>query len=308
MLVPSGTTETIGRGSPLLAAMRPRNTPGHGTRVAGAGTAPICEEPSLGPSATVMVHSGLAPPRTRESTQKLVRMGADTARVLMDIARLPRGCPEVRPATRVLQYSTGNPTKRVRANCGSCGTSCDPSPLNFILKNRTVFAPMPFRAEVDLKPCRTTSQPRDHRLTTAFIRLAQVDTTDRRLPRGKPPMRTLPGVAIILMASFANPTSERTHGPIATAFFDGDRLLARCERNEPACYAYVAGVADLLATATAYGTALVGLSVCIPSDVTIQQTAEIAINFLKSHAEERRDGAAGLVAVSLQEAFPCTSL
>jgi len=121
-------------------------------------------------------------------------------------------------------------------------------------------------------------------------------------------MRTLPATAIILTVSFANPTAERTHGPIATAFFDGDRLLARCERNEPACYAYVAGVADLLATATAYGTALAGLSVCMPSDVTVQRTAEIAMDFLKNHPEERRDGAAGLVAVSLQEAFPCTSL
>jgi hypothetical protein len=75
------------------------------------------------------------------------------------------------------------------------------------------------------------------------------------------------------------------------------------------CSGYVAGVADAmlqndLMAKNSEGVG--GWHACFRTHPTVGQLANVVKQWLQSHPEKRDNGAAGLVAEALQQAFPCS--
>src|SRR5579862_7115687 len=92
--------------------------------------------------------------------------------------------------------------------------------------------------------------------------------------------------AAAMLTALADPNVHPIDERIVTTFYDADRLVAQCEKNDLACYAYIAGVTDTLATATAYGATVAGLQACIPYGVNLKQLEQTVIEFLRAHSQE----------------------
>jgi hypothetical protein len=106
---------------------------------------------------------------------------------------------------------------------------------------------------------------------------------------------------------------------LATAFFfamgtpanadpytaTGNQLLTLCvEQNgfsQGICYGYAMGIADYYLSSQVPEH----LRICISSEVTRKQIADVTIAYLKSHPEKRHYIAAGIVWEALHNAFPC---
>lgn len=90
----------------------------------------------------------------------------------------------------------------------------------------------------------------------------------------------------------------------ASSFKNGNDLLAQCDNSlESAwgvCLGYIVGVADAMD-----GNSLNGYAACIPSQATQGQVHDVVLRWMGQHPELRHFAAAGLVAHSLQDAFPC---
>jgi hypothetical protein len=114
--------------------------------------------------------------------------------------------------------------------------------------------------------------------------------------------------ATAMITALAGPNVHPIDERVVTTFYDVDRLVAQCERNDLACYAYIAGVTDTLATATAYGATIAGLAACIPYGVNLKQLEQTVIEFLRTHSQEVHKTAASAVAVALTISFPCTNM
>jgi hypothetical protein len=87
----------------------------------------------------------------------------------------------------------------------------------------------------------------------------------------------------------------------------GNQLLELCvEQNyfsQGMCYGYAMGVADhYLANRLEEP-----LRICMGSEVTRKQIADVTIAFLQSHPEKRHYIAEGVVWEALHNAFPCKS-
>jgi hypothetical protein len=65
--------------------------------------------------------------------------------------------------------------------------------------------------------------------------------------------------------------------------------------NDP-CYAYIAGVSDVL---NSQGT------ICTAKDVTIHQTVDVILNYLREHPVQRSMAAPLLTGAARSRAFPC---
>lgn len=67
------------------------------------------------------------------------------------------------------------------------------------------------------------------------------------------------------------------------------------------CRGYIVGVVD----AFGGGNTTKNYIACVPKGIEIEQTQDVAMQFLDAHPEVRQYGAVGLVAQALAEAFPC---
>lgn len=90
------------------------------------------------------------------------------------------------------------------------------------------------------------------------------------------------------------------------SFYDGNTLLSICPSGgSEECFAFVAGVSDLLGPASDRGESINGWRACIPAEVTLGQEAAVVRKFLRDHPERLHITAAALVERALAEAFPC---
>ncbi len=94
-------------------------------------------------------------------------------------------------------------------------------------------------------------------------------------------------------------------------FQDGNRLLDACKgqlgfgrdwlHEQSLCYGYLAAVSDILAY-----QAVGDFRSCVPSGVNLMQLKAIVVRGLENVPATRHRGGAGLVAVILSRAFPCS--
>jgi hypothetical protein len=85
-------------------------------------------------------------------------------------------------------------------------------------------------------------------------------------------------------------------------FHTGNDLLALCATSDgrtDACFAYLEGIADVMAP----GGAVSRMRACIPVGA-VSQLHDIAVRYLEGHPATRQEAAAVLVATAYQEAFP----
>jgi len=88
-------------------------------------------------------------------------------------------------------------------------------------------------------------------------------------------------------------------------FYDGNQLWNQCN-NIPASYAYmvcvgyIVGVADVLVNENSN-------NVCLPSNATQAQVADVVTKYLRDYPERRHFLAYSTVAVALADAFPCSA-
>ena len=106
--------------------------------------------------------------------------------------------------------------------------------------------------------------------------------------------------AVIVAAMAAPAGAQQGQG-----FESGNRLYGDCtakDANQMLCLGYIAGIAD----AATGGNRVNGFTVCSPSDVSLKQVRDVAVQYLTKHPELRNFGAAGVVARALSEAYPCS--
>jgi Rap1a immunity proteins len=85
------------------------------------------------------------------------------------------------------------------------------------------------------------------------------------------------------------------------AFETGDELFDVCnvradDQRHFLCSGYIAGASDAF---NSQGT------ICTPKDVTVHQTVEVILNYLREHAAQRNVAAPILIGDALAQAFPC---
>jgi hypothetical protein len=109
------------------------------------------------------------------------------------------------------------------------------------------------------------------------------------------------GLAIALLAMSATPAVAGTN-------LTGNDLLERCSASASAnpiqwgvCLGYVMAVADLLGQ----GRPVSGVRACVSADVTSGQLMDVVRQWLERNPARRHINGAALVAVALQQAFPC---
>ena len=105
-------------------------------------------------------------------------------------------------------------------------------------------------------------------------------------------------LALVLIATPAAAGSNLT----------GNDLLDRCSASASAnpiqwgvCLGYVMGIADALAL----GRPLNGARACPAADVTSGQMMDVVRQWLERNPAKRHMNGAALVAIALQQAFPC---
>lgn len=95
-------------------------------------------------------------------------------------------------------------------------------------------------------------------------------------------------------------------GPsLAAAFKDGQDLKRYCAEDashaeQAACFAYILGIADLLA-----GHDVKGFEVCFPADADLRKIVAKTGSYLDAHPERLDYPPNELVLDALVEAFPC---
>lgn len=94
--------------------------------------------------------------------------------------------------------------------------------------------------------------------------------------------------------------TQAANGARVLASVHGNDLFPSCTTNEPSCFAYVTGVADMLEMVAPHLT-----KICRPPASTMVQVFDIAMNWLEDHPEERHRPAAKLIGLALAEAWPC---
>ena len=102
--------------------------------------------------------------------------------------------------------------------------------------------------------------------------------------------------ALVVAAGLLWPVSGFSGG-----FASGNKIFADCSApNSSAqrsiCLGYIAGMADALEIAKLW---------CPPEGVTVGQTVDIVMKYLREHPEERHLTASGEGGLALAIAFPC---
>jgi hypothetical protein len=104
----------------------------------------------------------------------------------------------------------------------------------------------------------------------------------------------------ILVALVFSLVVARAAAQLPTNFMDGNELLESCGTDVQAsqyCWGYVTAVADALRGAAIF---------CVPPrSVRPSQLVDLARLYLRAHPEKRHEPAADLLAIALQEKFPC---
>jgi hypothetical protein len=108
------------------------------------------------------------------------------------------------------------------------------------------------------------------------------------------------GLVLLIAAVFCE---KEAAGAIVT----GNRLLDDCQKpndeiSGPFCGGYIAAIADVLSNKN---NSVNGARACLSGGVTIGQLRDIVVQWLQRHPQHRHNGAEGLVAAALMEAFPC---
>jgi hypothetical protein len=118
------------------------------------------------------------------------------------------------------------------------------------------------------------------------------------MQRGRNPIVALAAALLLLSAAPA----------VAGSNLTGNDLLERCSASASdnpiqwgVCLGYVMAVADLLGQ----GRPINGARACIAADVTSGQLMDIVRQWLQRNPARRHLNGAALVAVALQQAFPC---
>ncbi len=95
---------------------------------------------------------------------------------------------------------------------------------------------------------------------------------------------------------------------LARGFFAGNSVYANCQASGNTlswglCRGYIIGALD------AYEAETEALHLkpafCIPEGVTVEQAADVAVQYMQEHPENRHTNAASLVWISVFQAFPC---
>ena len=93
--------------------------------------------------------------------------------------------------------------------------------------------------------------------------------------------------------------------PVYAAFLDGNVLFDYCtsenQEEETLCAGYIIGISDIMDG----GTEISGRLSCVDQSVTVRQTTDVVKQWLSENPELRHFAASSLVAVALQDAFPC---
>jgi hypothetical protein len=107
-------------------------------------------------------------------------------------------------------------------------------------------------------------------------------------------------LGLTIMASATATTAAQA---ITSYIGDGNDILMVCTTPQSAigCVAYLAGVADAMAGGNSVG----GRRACISKEVVAGQLVDIAVNYLRSHANGRHVMAVRLIAAAMAETFPC---
>jgi hypothetical protein len=108
-------------------------------------------------------------------------------------------------------------------------------------------------------------------------------------------------MALVVATGLLWPVSTFSQADHVTTFLTGNQLYENCtsETNlalKTFCLGYVAGIFDSLDTLR---------MTCRPNEVTMGQTQDIVVNYLRDHPEERHHGASDVVGVVLVKTFPC---
>ena len=118
------------------------------------------------------------------------------------------------------------------------------------------------------------------------------------MQRGRNPIVGLAAALLLLGAAPAAAGSNLT----------GNDLLERCSASASdnpiqwgVCLGYVMAVADLLGQ----GRPINGARACVSADVTSGQLMDVVRQWLERNPARRHINGAALVAVALQQAFPC---
>jgi hypothetical protein len=109
----------------------------------------------------------------------------------------------------------------------------------------------------------------------------------------------------ILLASLA---TEAKAG-----FEDGNELYSDCTSPEElhygVCAGYVKGVADAgdheAPLLDMRGGVISGFRWCLIHGITVRQSVDVVVRYLRDNPQKRYMGAAGLVAEALSQAWPC---
>lgn len=85
------------------------------------------------------------------------------------------------------------------------------------------------------------------------------------------------------------------------AFESGNELFDVCnarvnDQRQLFCVGYIEGASDAL---NSQGT------ICTPKDITVRQTVDVILNYLRKHPEQRHMAAPVLTGAALVQAFPC---
>jgi Rap1a immunity proteins len=102
--------------------------------------------------------------------------------------------------------------------------------------------------------------------------------------------------------------------PARAEFKDGNELYDSCSvgesdstfyQSQAMCMGYITGVSDMLELNQMPGQRLM---VCVPSDVTAQQMADVVRKYLRENLQERHLDAALLVWGALVRVWPCSKV
>ena len=102
--------------------------------------------------------------------------------------------------------------------------------------------------------------------------------------------------------NWITPPDRPNESSMVQSYYDGNKLLDLCRRDEGLCVSYVVGVTD------GQLSAVVATSrtrpYCIPLNSTSQQVKDVVVKFLNDHPEERHLLGSTVVAEALSQVWP----
>ena len=91
-------------------------------------------------------------------------------------------------------------------------------------------------------------------------------------------------------------------------FYDGNKLLERCEGAPSIAEGYIMGIVDGSQYAAEWSAGYHGYRYCSPQGATSRQYRDLACDYVKNHPESRQMTASTLVLEALYSAWPCPGI